>query len=193
MSADRPPGRPRSEATRQAILAAALEELEARGYAKLTIEGIARQAGAGKQTIYRWWQSKADLVLDALLDRAASRIPVPDERSLSADLTAFLRSTFRERGQRPVLIGLMAESVFDPAFADAFRERFVFGRRAVLRAILERAVYRGEISSEEDLELLIDVAFGVLWYRLLVDHSELSDPAADQLALLITRAVRSDS
>src|SRR5256885_1725670 len=70
-------GRPRSEPARRAILDAALAELEDRGYAALTIEGIAARAGVGKQTIYRWWPSKADGVLDALLDLA--REPGPTE------------------------------------------------------------------------------------------------------------------
>src|SRR5882757_8904543 len=105
----------RSQATRQAILDAALDLVGERGYAQLSIEGIAARAGAGKQTIYRWWPSRADVVLDALLDVAASRIAVPDEGSLHADLNAFLAATFRQRGQRPVLVGLMAEALLDPA------------------------------------------------------------------------------
>jgi AcrR family transcriptional regulator len=189
MADRRPPGRPRSEATRQAILAAAIEELEEHGYAALTIEGIAARAGAGKQTIYRWWDSKADVVLEAILELAESRIPIPDEGSLPADLTAFLKASFRQRGQRPVLVGLMADAILDPAFAAAFRERFLFARRAALREVLERAVGRGEIGAGADLELLLDVVFGVLWYRLLVEHAPLSEAAGEQLAALVVRAV----
>ncbi|MGH3377203.1 MAG: TetR/AcrR family transcriptional regulator [Actinoallomurus sp.] len=190
MTGDRRPGRPRSEATRQAILTAAIDELHERGYAALTIEGIAARAGAGKPTIYRWWPSKADVVLDALLERAAADIPVPDEGSLPADLVAFLNATFRQHGQRPVLIGLMAQALLDPAFAVAFRDRFLFGRRAALRAILDRAVTRGEVAPDVDPELLIDVAYGVLWYRLMLDHLPLDEEAGEQLAALLVRAAR---
>jgi AcrR family transcriptional regulator len=188
MTGDRRPGRPRSETTRRAILTAAIDELQEHGYAALTIEGIAARAGAGKQTIYRWWPSKADVVLDALLDLAATRIAVPDKGSLRADLTAFLSATFRQRGQRPVLIGLMAQALLDPVFHAAFRDRFLFSRRAALRGILERAVTRGEISPNVDLELLIDIVYGVLWYRLLLDHEPLSQEAGRQLASLVVRA-----
>src|SRR5438874_11732549 len=117
MTGDRRPGRPRSEATRMAIEAAALAELKERGYASLTIEGIAARAGAGKQTIYRWWQSKADVVLDAMLELAAARIKIPDTGNLQDDLRSFLSDTFRQRGQRPVLAGLMAHAQLDPVFA----------------------------------------------------------------------------
>jgi AcrR family transcriptional regulator len=187
---DRPRGRPRSAAAHQAILDAALAELEQRGYAALTVEGIASRAGVGKQTIYRWWPSKADVVLDALLDLASTRIVVPDEGSLSDDLIAFLRATFRQRGQRPVLIGLMAEAILDPAFATQFRDRFLFSRRGALRSILRRAAERGEVATELDLELLIDVVYGVLWYRLLLDHAPISEAAGQQLAALVVRAAR---
>lgn len=190
MTIDRPRGRPRSAASRQAILDAALSELRERGYAALTIEGIASRAGVGKQTIYRWWSSKADVVLDALLDLTSTRIIVPDEGSLSDDLIAFLRATFRQRGQRPVLIGLMAQAVLDPAFATQFRDRFLFSRRAALRSIMQRAVERGEVAAELDLELLIDVVYGVLWYRLLLDHAPINEAAGQQLAALVVRAAK---
>jgi AcrR family transcriptional regulator len=139
-------------------------------YAALTVEGIAARAGAGKQTIYRWWPSKADVVLEAMLEEVASAIAAPDKGSLPDDLVAFLSETFQQRAQRPVLLGLMAQALLDPGFAQAFRDRFLFSRRAALREILERAAARGEIAAEVDPELLIDVVYGVLWYRLLLVH-----------------------
>ena len=181
-------GRIRSEDTRRAILDAAIAELQERGYAALTIEGIAARAGAGKQTIYRWWPSKADVVLDAMLDLATTVITQPDEGSLPADLDSFLVSTFRQRGQAPALSGLMAQSVLDPVFATEFRERFLFARRAALRVLLDRARDRGEIVPEVGTELLLDVVFGVLWYRLLVGHAPLDEDAGRELSALIVRA-----
>ena len=191
MIAERKAGRPRSEEVRAAILDAAIGELQERGYAALTIEGIAARAGAGKQTIYRWWTSKADVVLDAMLDLAAARIKIPDTGRLDTDLRGFLTDTFRQRGQRPVLVSLMAQAQLDPAFATAFREKFLFGRRAALRSVLAAARERGEIAADIDVELLIDVVFGVLWYRLLVDHAPLDTKSARQLSELVVRAVRS--
>jgi AcrR family transcriptional regulator len=188
MTDARKPGRPRSETSRRAILDAAMGELQENGYAAVTMDAIAARAGAGKQTIYRWWPSKADLVLEGMLDLAETRIAAPDEGSLHADLVAFLSATFRQRGQRPVLVGLMAQAVLDPTFGAAFRERFLFARRAALRAVLQRSVRRGEIGPEVDLELLIDVVYGVLWYRLLVDHLPLDASAGRELADLLVRA-----
>ncbi len=184
----RRPGRPRSETARVAILDAAVAELQDKGFAATTVDAIAARAGVGKQTIYRWWPSKADVVLEAILDLAAARISTADGGSLHADLLAFLTATFAQRGQRQVLIGMMAQTVLDPVFAEKFREQFLFARRAALRTVLERAVVRGEIASDVDLELLIDVVYGVLWYRLLVDHIPLDEAGGRALADLVLRA-----
>ncbi|GAB3984787.1 hypothetical protein GCM10029978_095500 [Actinoallomurus acanthiterrae] len=125
----RRPGRPRSETARLAILTATHDELLDRGYGELTMAGIAARAGVGKQTIYRWWRSKAEVALDALLNVASEGIPIPDEGDLEADLDAFLRRTFGLQEQsRPILMGLLAESLLDPEFAEAFRDRFLAGR-----------------------------------------------------------------
>src|SRR4051794_29573488 len=115
----RRPGRPRSEAARQAILKATHDELLERGFGGLTMEGIAARAGVGKQTIYRWWRSKAEVALDALLDVAAESIPIPDEGGLEADLAAFLRRTFgMQDSEGPILKGVLAQALLDPAFAE---------------------------------------------------------------------------
>jgi AcrR family transcriptional regulator len=190
---ERKRGRPRSEAARRAILDATIGELHERGYAAMTIEAIAARAGVGKQTIYRWWQSKADVVLDAMLDLAAARVRVPDTGSLEEDLRAFLVATFRQRGQRPALIGLMAEALLDPVFAKQFRDRFLFARRAALRSVFERACERREVGDDIDVELLLDVVFGVLWYRLMLDHAPIDTRAGRELTELVLRVVRADA
>src|SRR3954453_1743604 len=101
-------GRRRSEDSRQAILTAAVELVEKVGYAGLTIEGIAARSGAGKQTVYRWWPSKADVLLDALATKADLHIPVPDEGSYAADLRAFLSASFALGSNRQVVAALRA-------------------------------------------------------------------------------------
>ena len=72
-------GRPRSEDSHEAVLGAVLDLLDKEGYGAVTIEGVARQAGVGKQTIYRWWKSKAELVLEAYANHSASKLPMPDK------------------------------------------------------------------------------------------------------------------
>src|SRR4051794_35694438 len=110
------PGRKRSEESRQAILTAAFELVAELGYPRLTIEGIAARSDAGKQTIYRWWPSKADVLLDGLVAKADLYIPVPDTGSYAEDLRAFLLASFALARVRPVveaLRALMAQAQID--------------------------------------------------------------------------------
>ncbi len=127
-------------------------------------------------------------MLEALGDAADVEIALPDEGSLAADLRAFCRATFRAariRGNAPLLRGLMAEAQLDPSLAAPFR-RFVDRRRAALAALLVRHRLRPPA-----VELALDLAFGTLWYRLLVVHARLDDAAADRLAHALQRAIAS--
>ena len=113
------PGRKRSEGSRLAILAAAWELVGEVGFAGLTIEGIAARSGSGKQTVYRWWPSKADVLLDALAAQADLHIPIPDEGGYAADLLSFLTASFqlgRDRRIVNVLRVLMAQAQIDADF-----------------------------------------------------------------------------
>jgi AcrR family transcriptional regulator len=178
------PGRKRSESSRLAILTAALELLAEVGYAGLTIEGIAARSGAGKQTIYRWWPSKADVLLDALTTKAELHIPIPDEGGYPADLRMFLTATFKLGGQPQIadtLRALMAEAQVNPAFGKRFREEFLNHRRDALRRIVDRARDRGDLPPGLSPENVLDVIFGVVWYRLLATHRPFDAELVDQL------------
>ncbi|MGW4484776.1 TetR/AcrR family transcriptional regulator [Amycolatopsis sp. NPDC004368] len=185
------PGRKRSAASRDAILVATLELIAEVGYAGLTIEGIAARSGAGKQTVYRWWPSKADVLMEALATKADLIVPIPDHGILADDLREFLRDTFALGRKQPVgdtLRALMAQAQVDPAFGDRFREDFLLRRREVLGRIVDRAADRGELPAGVTRETLIDVVFGTLWYRLLATHTSLGPDLADELVALIVRA-----
>ncbi|GLY91802.1 TetR/AcrR family transcriptional regulator [Actinoallomurus iriomotensis] len=183
------PGRKRSEESRRAILAAAAELTAEVGYASLTIEGIAARSGAGKQTIYRWWPSKADVLLDSLATKADVHIPIPDEGAYEADLRAFLAATFT-LGSRPQVVqllrALMAEAQINAEFGERFRETFLRQRRAALGAIVERAEARGELPPDLTPETAVDLVFGVLWYRILAAHRPVDQALIDELITVLT-------
>ena len=169
------PGRPRSAETHRAILAAVGTLLAKSGYPNLSIEAVAARAGVGKQTIYRWWPAKADLVMEYLLGVSAE-MPRPDTGAMAEDLRIFLLSsvegwTIGKLG--PVVTALMAEAQSDARFGDLFFRNLISARRAVLKEILARGQMRGELDSERDLELLADLIYGPLWYRLLLKHAPL--------------------
>lgn len=183
-------GRRRNEAARRAILDATAELLAAPGGAEVTIERIAAAAGVGKQTIYRWWPSKGAVVLEAVADRAQQAAPVSDTGTLAGDLEAFLTATFRAAGgakMAPLLRASMAEAQHDPRIAEVMGE-FTRRRRAALMEILTRGRARGELPDDADLEMLVDQAFGVLWYRLMVRHAPVDAAAARRLARTLAAA-----
>jgi len=161
----------RSEPARLALLDAALEEVTALGYRDASIEGIARRACASKQTIYRWWPSKAALVMEAYARVAALAAPLPDEGDVEADLVAFFVAHGRLLTRGPghhVLPAIIAEMQSDPAIAEAFRATLVEVRRAQVRALLARGVARGTLRPDLDPEIFVDLLIGSVWYRMLL-------------------------
>ena len=185
-------GRPRSETARCSILETALRLARTQGYARITMDRIAAEAGAGKQTIYRWWPSKAAVVLEALRENARVEIEAPDLGSLRADLKTFLKSTFDVGRRRPgindVLRAMMAEAQHDADFLEQFRREVIDPRRAVLRGLLERAQSRQEVHKDADIDFYVDIAFGILWYRLLAEVGPIDNRLAEQLATLLAEA-----
>jgi AcrR family transcriptional regulator len=180
-------GRPRSEGADATILQAALALLDERGYHAMTVDDIASEAGVGKQTIYRRWQSKAAVVLEALTARTAAEVVTPDTGSVQEDVRVMLRSAFRvlRVGRQKVVVTLMAEAQLNDDFADEFRERFITRRRKALTDLIVRGIQRGEMDPGTDAEFMADMIYGPMWYRLLNRHAPLDDNFADQLSAYI--------
>ncbi|MVU79568.1 TetR family transcriptional regulator [Nocardia sp. ET3-3] len=184
MTPERPhTGRRRNEATHQAILDTALRLLGTSEGAAVTIDAIARAAGVGKQTVYRWWPSKGALLLDALTERSSLQVPTPDTGSVRTDLRTIVESTFRGAQDpltAPALRTLVRESAQDPHLADLLRT-FTARRRDALHAVLTRGQQRGEIPADADLNLMVDEFYGVFWYRFILGHAPLDDTVAARL------------
>jgi AcrR family transcriptional regulator len=152
-----------------AILNAAFDLVAEEGQ-EFTIEGIAARAGASKQTVYRWWPTKGDVLLESLAARAEAQISTSDRGSYEQDLLHFLNQTFkllRPRGVRRALRSLMAEAQQNPELLLRFREGFLERRRAALAQLVSRAEGRGDLPPTVSGELIGDIVFGVIWYRML--------------------------
>lgn len=190
-------GRPRSAAARQAILDAALRLARRDGFSALTIERIAREAGVGKPTIYRWWSSKGIIVFEALQQRAEQTIPIPVEGPLPTRLTTFLQSVFAALNEDTgeIVRSLMAEAQRDPTFADLFRTQFINVRRKPLLTLLQHGVVTGELAADTNVDVLADLIYGAMWYRLLAWHAPLDDAFAHDIvqALLHIPAYNKDT
>ncbi|HEY7264995.1 MAG TPA: TetR/AcrR family transcriptional regulator [Trebonia sp.] len=198
MSSQRRPhtGRRRNDAAKEAILDAAFRLLSdpatGEGTGGLTIEAIAAAAGVGRQTIYRWWPSKGAVLADALIRYAQVVVPERDTGSFEGDLAAFLTDSFAglaDRGYADRLRQIVAAAQQDEHVARVLAD-FTAVRRAALRALLERGRDAGELARDADLDMLVDMAYGVLYYRLLVGHASLDEKAARSLATEISRSGR---
>jgi AcrR family transcriptional regulator len=183
------PGRPRSEASHQAIIRATLELLLETGYRSLTMDAVRARAGVGKATIYRRWSSKEELVRDAIVFMHDD-IQAPDTGSVRGDfegMAARVRSAAQRSGAATFMPRLLGETANDPELHAIFSANLVEPRRAQMRAILARAVARGEIRDDVDVELMIDLFAGPIIYRLLITRGDLAQLPAldDQLDALL--------
>jgi AcrR family transcriptional regulator len=183
-------GRRRNDAAKAAILDATFRLLSDPGTESLTIDAIAAEAGVGRQTIYRWWPSKGTVVAEALARHARVVVPDRDTGSFTGDLAAFLTDSFAGLGNEDLanrLRQIVVEAQHDEHVAAVLAD-FTAVRRSALRVLLERGRDAGELSADADLDMLVDMAYGVLYYRLLVGHAPLDEKAARSLAAELTRS-----
>jgi AcrR family transcriptional regulator len=184
-------GRPRSRQAEAAILKATRELLAEQGLAVMTIEEVASRAGVGKASIYRRWPNKAALALDAFVDDYLAAIPVRDTGTLRGDLLASARDWIRAVTRTPAgrtLAGLLAEALIDPGLAEAWREVVLHRLRDDRRAIISRAIARGEIPAGTDADLMLDLFYGALYHRFVNGHLPLNESFARAVATSVAAA-----
>ena len=183
----------RSEQARQAILEAADDLLAEKGFAGVTMEGIAARAGVAKQTIYRWWSAKTEVLMDAFLQDLSEDVVPPDHGELDRDLRAYLRrlAAFLSRSDAgTVFRALIAHAQHDPVFAADFRRRYLDEQRHHDRLPLRRAVQRGELPAGLDIAAETDLLVGPLYYRVLVTDEPVDDDFTDRLVDAFLRRIR---
>jgi len=185
------PGRPRSEASRIAILDATVELLEESGYEELTIEAIAARAGVGKSTIYRWWSNKSFVVFDAFLVSTESTLFFLEEGSLRENFRQQLQSlavTLNSALGRTI-IGLVAGSGDKSEIAAAFHNDFLNSRRKDAKRVIERAITEGEIQFTPNLDIIADMFYGPLYYRLLIQKKIVDSSFIDTLVDQVMKSI----
>jgi AcrR family transcriptional regulator len=187
----RRPGRPRSVEAHDAILDATFELLKEVGYDALAMEAIAARAGVGKATVYRHWASKEALVAEAL-ERFMRAIRVPDTGTTRDDLMMMMGSAvamYREPSTHGLLSALVAAMARSERIAQAVRSGFVAARRDALRQVLERAVARGDLRQELDLELALDLLGGPLFYRALITGGPIDERLTRDVVDVVLRGL----
>ncbi|KQM60999.1 TetR/AcrR family transcriptional regulator [Agreia sp. Leaf210] len=168
-------GRRRDPAKDQQILDAAVEVLAETGFDGMTIDMVAARAGAGKATVYRRWASKNELVLDAVACLKKSdldALQIPDTGSLRGDLVAMIRPPTIDDAERKlkVMAGLASMLSSAPELADAANEAIVEPRARINRMLLNRAIDRGEIAADIDIQLVSSISPSMVAYRSLIQR-----------------------
>lgn len=169
------PGRRRDHSRDPEILAAALDVLAECGYDGMTVDMVAARAKAGKATVYRRWASKADLVVEAVacMKQGASRVEdLPDTGTLRGDLIAMIRPPSLEESERKMRVmgGVVSMLARDPQLADAVNAAITEPRARLNRALMQRAIDRGEIRPDADVETVAHIGPAMAAYRSLMQR-----------------------
>ena len=181
------PASRRSARAHAAILTATTGLLAETGYGALTIEGVAARARVGKTTVYRWWPSKAALVIEAV----SLALPMPtqtDTGDLRHDLLIAVRRVVHAFARTPtgaVIPALAADVMSDPQLAEQFRDQLIRPRRSAVVEVLRRAAARGELPPDVDIDVLLDVYAGAVFYRVFVSGEPVTDRLPEQLVGLL--------
>ncbi|MBL1077015.1 TetR/AcrR family transcriptional regulator [Nocardia sp. 2] len=179
--------KPRTARSRKEILDAAFELAMAHGYAKLTMEGVAARARVGKQTIYRWWPSKAALALDVLNDRIGAATDFPDTGDITADLTTQITAvaTLFNSPMAGIFRGVIADAQSDLRVAEAVAATFLGPRAEACARRLDIAVAQGQIRADIPTADMVELLYGPLYYRVLLRDL----PLTGEHALDVLRSV----
>jgi len=188
-------GRPPSEmaASHAVIMDAVYALLQEKSVRDLTMEEVAKRARVGKPTLYKWWPTKATLVLAMLCERMAPNLEKPTtltaEESLRFRVRRLIDAFHGPFGK--IVAGLIAESQSEPGILQQFYDRWVSPRRNATIADLQRGKNAGELRSEAKPELLNDAIFGAIYYRLLLQSGPLNRPFGEELVEQVIRGHRS--
>ena len=164
-------GRPRSAEAHQAILNATLELFAEEGFDAMSIEAIAARAGVGKTTIYRRWNSKEELILDATRSLQAG-FPLVDTGNLRDDMIHLLKMVWDMSSRNSILeklyVRVIGESRANPDLYRFFYEHQLEPRLQIFRRMIERAQACGEIRKDLDPFIILDLFTGPLVTHLLL-------------------------
>lgn len=187
-------GRPRSESAHRLILETALAQIAALGFRNLTVDAVATAAGVGKTTIYRRWPNKAAMVMDAFLTLVGPQTGFPARpRAIdSLKLQMRLQGKFFRSDYGQIIKSLLGEAQFDAELAHEFRERWIVPRRRMTQDVLKKAIEQGDLKPEVDLEALVDMLYGPIYYRMQIETGSITDRFTDEVFKNVLHGVLAD-
>jgi AcrR family transcriptional regulator len=189
-----PRGRPRDPGIDEIVLRAAIALLREGGYPACTIASAAERAAANKPSIYRRWSTRQALVIDALA-RQLPPIVDPDTGCTRCDFGeafAMFAESFGRALPARVLAPLVADCASDPELHEQFMAALFLPLRAVASQILVRAIERGDVRADVDLDLVVDLLSSTVYYRALFHHAPLTPSLLEDAADLLLQGVATD-
>ena len=168
--------------------------LQEKSVRDMSMEEVAQRAGVGKQTLYKWWPTKAALVMSMFSERIERYPEAAEETSTEANLKQRLRRmvTAFNGPLGEIIADLIAEGQSEPLVLKEFYEQHVQKRRAMTIAALERGKASRELAADMNSEIVVDELFGAVYYRLLFRSAPLTDAYADELVAQVLRGMRND-
>jgi AcrR family transcriptional regulator len=179
----RRPGRPRSERARKAVMRCTLAMLKRVGFHGLTVEAVAERAGVGKATIYRWWPSKADLVIAAFVSVVEPELRFSPDGPVLDSIHKQMKNwaTIFQSPLGQIVATVIGAGQSEPEILKAFQTHWVEPRRAEGRKLLSDAITRGVLRPDLDPDTILDLLYGPLYMRLLLKHGPLDECFVDQV------------
>lgn len=180
----RPGGR--SARIQAAVFTATIQLIQEQGYEALSFATVAERAGVHESSLYRRWKTKEHLIVSAISSQVAQNIPIPDTGELRSDLIQLLQllRAFLQSSLGEVLVQLAIVSKHTPEI-DFFHQDYWRQRRALIQPIFDRAIGRGEISSQADLRLLLETLIGVFYVRAFVLREPLDETLPERVVDLV--------
>ncbi|HJP72841.1 MAG TPA: TetR/AcrR family transcriptional regulator [Pseudonocardiaceae bacterium] len=177
------------ESVTAAITSAMFEQLAETGYARMSMDAVARRAGVGKAAVYRRWRSKQAMLIDLVGTVVRRNVPeVPDAGSLTGDVRGFLDVIVAQAADprvRLIALDVLVETTRTPELAAALHDVVAQPRRTAAAAVLTRAIDRGELSADLDRELGLDLLISPLLMRLLLAADQVDDAYLARLTTVI--------
>lgn len=176
----------------RAITEAVFDELAEQGYARLSMEAVAKRAGVGKSALYRRWPSKQEMALSVIAEFSVGQAAIPDTGSLAGDVRQSLEAIAHWLSHPKfsrILADLVAEMGRNPELSDVVEGMIGQPRRERGLVMLQRAIERGELDPNTDLELALDLLAAPIYWRLLVRDGQIEPGYLDRLTVLLSRAL----
>ncbi|MBT2450703.1 TetR/AcrR family transcriptional regulator [Streptomyces sp. ISL-43] len=186
-----PRGRPRDRRTHESIVHAAAELVAEAGYAATSIGAVAARAGVGKDTIYRRWSGKAELVYEAVFT-TVDEAPIPDTGTLAGDLTVLLQGLvdeFSTPAGAAALPGLLADFAADPVLQARIRTGFLAPAKERLVDVFDRAAQRGEMPAGTPVDLVLDMLAGAVFFHVGLVGEPPTRRLAGRLAAVVVKGI----